>query len=559
MKHLGFDTLHRVSGPCGAFLCCCALAFCLTLVPAFAVEEDVPSVEFLSLDPEPVTGESLGFATAVVRSPSDGSLWIGMAEKGLLRIGRNGRRIRYTQQSGHLPSDQIKGLCASSDGVIYILDARGQVMRYSSVEGFKSLSGLPDIVISMASFGDQVCFLLESGAVYVLVSGQSPTLLVNAGMSVSLMTSAPDGRLFLAGPKGSIFAVSDGKAFAVTALPEAPNCISVSSEGTLWAGVDHGVYHLTDGCWRFYDLRDALPSGRVVSLCSVTENRLWIATGRGLCCLDVSNSNVSKSEIYLPEETFLPLSSSVDSDRSYYIGGVRGVAAVALDGVFSLAPWTAPEPDGPVSSGGRIPFWCWIVMAILLAACFVLGTRFRKSASGVVFPVVNTPSTQDATLSSVEVPVQNASPARPSVHHQLVVRANTLPSSSSLSPDELFQLLEKLDNSVDDTFVNSVYGIIKDSYCDSKLSVEDIAQHLNLTRVHVNRKLQASLGVSPSLLLKAYRMRLASSLLVANEIPVSEIASQSGFSSSSYFSSAFKDFFGQSPSEYIASRMSAAK
>ena len=140
MKHLGFDTLHRVSGPCGAFLCCCALAFCLTLVPAFAVEEDVPSVEFLSLDPEPVTGESLGFATAVVRSPSDGSLWIGMAEKGLLRIGRNGRRIRYTQQSGHLPSDQIKGLCASSDGVIYILDARGQVMRYSSVEGFKSLS-----------------------------------------------------------------------------------------------------------------------------------------------------------------------------------------------------------------------------------------------------------------------------------------------------------------------------------------------------------------------------------------------------------------------------------
>ena len=75
-----------------------------------------------------------------------------------------------------------------------------------------------------------------------------------------------------------------------------------------------------------------------------------------------------------------------------------------------------------------------------------------------------------------------------------------------------------------------------------------------MTRVHVNRKLQAALGVSPSLLLKAYRMRLAASLLVANEIPVSEIASRTGFSSSSYFSSAFKDFFGKSPSEYVSNK-----
>ena len=555
MKHLGFDTLHRVSGPCGAFLCCCALAFCLALVPAFAVEEGAPSAEFLSLDPEPVTGESLGFATAVVRSPSDESLWIGMAEKGLLRIGRNGRRIRYTQQSGHLPSDHIKGLCSSSDGVLYILDAAGKVTRFSSVEGFKPLPGLPDGVVSIASFGDHIYFLIDSGAVYVLVSGQAPALLVNTGKPASFMVTAPDGRLFIAGAKDAVFSFSGGKMVPVAALPEAPNCLSASSDGTLWAGADQGIYRLTDGIWSFYDLRNVLPSGRVVSLLEGATNRVWVATGRGICCLDVSNSNVSKSDILYAEETFLPLASSVDDKHVFYAGCVRGVAAVALDGFFNLSPWVAPEPDAHDPSGRAFPLWGWFLFAFLLAACFVLGSRFRKHTPISDPPAIDRPLTPDTpvtTVTSEENPVQNTSSGRPTVRRQPSVRNDSSVSISSLSPDELFKLLDRLDNTELDTFVNSVYGIIKDSYSDSKLSVEDIAQHLNLTRVHVNRKLQASLGVSPSLLLKAYRMRLASTLLLQNEIPVSEIASKTGFSSSSYFSSAFKDFFGKSPSEYIA-------
>lgn len=554
MKHLGFDTLSRVSGPCGAFLFCCLLAFCLALVPASADEGSEHSIEFLSLDPEPVTGESLGFATAVLRNPSDGSLWIGMADKGLLRIGRNGRRIRYTKQNGHLPSDHIKGICSDSEGIQYILDAEGAVTRYSSVEGFRPVTGLPGPVVSLSSSGDQVYLLLDSGAIYQLSTTRAPSLYAESGKAASFLAVAPGGCLYVADSHGSVMCFSDGKGVALPSTSEELNCLFPSSDGSLWAGTDRGFYHFSDARWDFYDMREVLPSSRIVSVCEDAQKRLWVATGRGLCCLDVSKPNVSKSEIIFPDEAFMSLASSVDSSQIYYVGGVRGVAAVTLDGPFDLAPWVAPDPEGPGPSSRSIPFWFWIISALLLAVGFVLGTRFKKPSPVVAPPVQDGPTEPEVVVLPPDSTDHQPVPERPVVPRQAPANVNPSSSVSSLSPDELFQLLDKLDNSHDVSFVSTVYDKIKDSYADSKLSVEDIAQHVSMTRVHVNRKLQASLGVSPSLLLKAYRMRLAASLLVANEIPVSEIASRTGFSSSSYFSSAFKEFFGRSPSEYVSSK-----
>ena len=539
-------------------MCCCTLALVLAVIPTFADDVSPSSIEYLTLDPEPVTGESLGFASAVLRNPSDGSLWIGMAEKGLLRIGRNGRRIRYTQNSGHLPSDHIKGLSLSSDGILYVLDASGAVTSYSSVEGFHSLKGLPGPVVSLSSLGDRVYFLLGTGAVYCLSDGKSPFLYMDTGKPSLAVFSAFDGSVFVAGVGGSVLSITDGKSAALPALPETVSTILLSSDNTLWAGTDAGLYHLSDGRWDFFDTHSVLPSSRVVSLAEDPQKHLLVATGRGLCWIDVSNSNVSNSEILCPDETFLPFSSSVDSDRICYIGGVRGIAAVALDGSFSLTPWVAPEPDGPGPSERKSFSWILYILSVLAGFCISFVFYFRRRRIPVTpvkptdIPVTSSPdSPESPVLASVHTDPESA-PERPSVRRSPSVRANSVSSSSSLSSDEYFKLLDNLDNTSSDPFVQDVYDIIKASYTDSKLSVEDIASKLSLTRVHVNRKLQAALGVSPSSLLKAYRMRLAASMILENEIPVAEIASRTGFSSGSYFSSAFKDFFGKSPSEYYS-------
>lgn len=505
-----------------------------------------------------MTGESLGFASAVLRNPSDGSLWIGMSEKGLLRIGRNGRRIRYTQQSGHLPSDHVKGMCVTSEGELFILDTDGAVTCYSSVEGFHSLKGLPGPVVSLSSLGNRVYFLLDTGTVYCSSDGTSPSLYVDLGKPALFLISPGDGSLLIAGAGGSVVSVSDGKPSALPLLPEVANAILLSSDNTLWAGTDAGLYHLSEGKWVYFDTHAMLSSRRIVSIAEDSQNRLLVATGRGLCWIDVSNSNVSKSETLLSDETFLPLSLSVDSNHTCYIGGVRGVAAVALDGSFSLIPWVAPEPDGPGPSGGKPVSWTLFILSVLASFCisFIFCYRRRRAPETPVkptdIPVEIVPVSPVSPDHSAEQTDSITTPERPSVRRSSSVRANSASSTSFLSSDDYFKLLDNLDNNPQDSFVKDVYDIIKSSYTDSKLSVEDIAGKLNLTRVHVNRKLQASLGISPSSLLKAYRMRLAASMIMENEIPVSEIASRTGFSSGSYFSSAFKDFFGKSPSEYYS-------
>lgn len=113
MKHLGFDTkldlrpLKRAFFLVGSFL---FLSFFGAVLTPFSAASQPANTEFLQLDPEAVTHESLGLVTCLGRSPSDEALWIGMEHDGVLRVGRNGRRIRYTAASGHLPSDSVKSI-----------------------------------------------------------------------------------------------------------------------------------------------------------------------------------------------------------------------------------------------------------------------------------------------------------------------------------------------------------------------------------------------------------------------------------------------------------------
>ena len=99
-------------------------------------------------------------------------------------------------------------------------------------------------------------------------------------------------------------------------------------------------------------------------------------------------------------------------------------------------------------------------------------------------------------------------------------------------------MLERLEQEEHSEFAEQVLSGIRDSFSQADYSVEDLAASLGLSRVHLNRRLQSELGISPSVLLKTYRMRLASGMLSESTYTIAEIASSCGFSSSSYFSSA---------------------
>ena len=82
------------------------------------------------------------------------------------------------------------------------------------------------------------------------------------------------------------------------------------------------------------------------------------------------------------------------------------------------------------------------------------------------------------------------------------------------------------------------------------LTVSELADHAGISRSQLYRAFMAVLGKTPKEYLTSYRIRKACLLLKQSDLPVSEVAAQSGFESCSYFSKAFKKAIGTAPLQY---------
>lgn len=343
-------------------------------------------------------------------SPEDGSLWMAAPGDGLYRLGRNGRMLHYSVGSGHLKNDTILSLAFDASATLYILDAAGQLTRYSSIEGFSSVPS---------------------------IDGGIGSLLESAGIPYIIKDSL-------------LYSISAGVPEFVRTLP-----FSISS----------GV----------------LPE---------------------LEC----------------EEEVHPDSSS----------------------------------DKEESSGFKL----WpVILALLAGLCLgaVLAWLFAAKEAAPqkpaveVKPVVQKPLIQSSVFPEPVVP-EPVVPETP-VLEQVSVQEED--SSSMPTGNNIVAALQASE------FGRQVLEHVSAHLSDSGYGVEQIAADLGITRIHVNRKLKAETGYSPSTVFKTIRMTQAKRLLLEGRYPVAEIATRCGFSTASYFSTAFKDFFGQSPSEFLISQSKA--
>ncbi len=101
-------------------------------------------------------------------------------------------------------------------------------------------------------------------------------------------------------------------------------------------------------------------------------------------------------------------------------------------------------------------------------------------------------------------------------------------------------------------FTTRVMMLIQEHISEPDFDVEKIAELTGMSRIHVNRKLKAEGSPSPSVLIKERRMDMAKYLLLQGEISMSQIASKCGFRSPSYFTTAFKDYTGLTPTDFVA-------
>lgn len=107
-------------------------------------------------------------------------------------------------------------------------------------------------------------------------------------------------------------------------------------------------------------------------------------------------------------------------------------------------------------------------------------------------------------------------------------------------------------DSADDKMYERIKKAIIEHLDDSEFGVEELTQEVGISRVHLNRKMKERFATSPKNYIRTFRMKHAAYLLVNNKVNISEVAYKVGFSSHSYFSSSFHDYFGMTPKEFVA-------
>ncbi len=101
-------------------------------------------------------------------------------------------------------------------------------------------------------------------------------------------------------------------------------------------------------------------------------------------------------------------------------------------------------------------------------------------------------------------------------------------------------------------FLSQIYGLLEQHLLDSSISVNWLAAQLGINRKTLYRKLERLIRLTPTDLIRQYRLQRAVELLRIG-YTVTQTARLIGFKSSSHFASVFKEFYQQTPSEFIAS------
>ena len=107
---------------------------------------------------------------------------------------------------------------------------------------------------------------------------------------------------------------------------------------------------------------------------------------------------------------------------------------------------------------------------------------------------------------------------------------------------------------VHDPFLQDFYKLIDENLSNTLLNVDWLADQLSMSRKTLQRKISSLTHLEvPSDLIRHYRLRKATELLLAGK-NVTETAELVGFKATTHFTKSFKDFYHQTPTQFIEER-----
>ncbi len=105
--------------------------------------------------------------------------------------------------------------------------------------------------------------------------------------------------------------------------------------------------------------------------------------------------------------------------------------------------------------------------------------------------------------------------------------------------------------SPDDKLMERVMVVINKNIGNSDLSVDQIADEVGISRVHLHRKMKEITGQTPHDFIRNIRLKQAANLLASQNMNITEVMYACGFNNPASFSTIFKKFYGMSPREYM--------
>ncbi len=115
-------------------------------------------------------------------------------------------------------------------------------------------------------------------------------------------------------------------------------------------------------------------------------------------------------------------------------------------------------------------------------------------------------------------------------------------------PQTAEEAAEEDNATLQNEFLRRFNRCLDERIADADLSVEDVGREMGLSRVQLYRKVKTITGKTPVEIIREERLKRAKVLAQDTSLSVSEIAYRVGFSSPSYFTKCYKDFYGKSPS-----------
>ena len=142
----------------------------------------------------------------------------------------------------------------------------------------------------------------------------------------------------------------------------------------------------------------------------------------------------------------------------------------------------------------------------------------------------------------LKLPVNGEEP----VNGKRIPEDNGHPIKSQL-PVQPFNLAVSLK---EEAFLRQVFHLIQDNFSDYRYSVDNLSLGLNMSVSQINRRLNSLTGYPAGHFIRSFRLGKAASLLIRKTGNISDICFKCGFNDLGYFSRAFKNQFGCSPTIY---------